>query len=179
VQRREVIDALAHHHELIARQPGRGVAGADSGAEPGRDGREDLVADAVAVPVVHRLEAVEVQEQHADVAAAPAAGEQRMPQPVLQEDAVGQTGEGVVQRERRQLLELPGVAALARGDSAGVLPALTGDDRNKGCAQHSQQNIHVRLLRRSVLGPPLPIGARRRCGSPARGILAAWTRSSS
>ena len=50
--------------ELVAAEPGGGVALADGGADPLGDGDQQLVADAVAEAVVDVLEVVEVEEQH-------------------------------------------------------------------------------------------------------------------
>ncbi len=64
----DVLDVLAHDHELVAAEPGDGVGRADRAHEPSRDLEQQLVADDVTETVVHELEAVEVEEEHGDVA---------------------------------------------------------------------------------------------------------------
>ena len=61
------------------------------------------VAHRVAELVVDRLEAVEVGDQHAGRGALAAAALEGVPQPVLEEEAVGQAGQRVVQRAVDQL----------------------------------------------------------------------------
>src|SRR5262249_46949948 len=65
---------------------------------PAAGPREQLVADAVAVLVVDLLEVVEVDEQHAGLAGLALGLGQRVVEAVLQERAVRQAGERVVQR---------------------------------------------------------------------------------
>ena len=48
--------------ELVAAEPGHGVAVADAGGQPARDLAEGVVAALVAVPVVDELEVVQVAE---------------------------------------------------------------------------------------------------------------------
>ena len=57
------IGLLDDDRELVAAEPGDGVAGAGHDLEPLGDGHEQLVALGVAEPVVDGLEVVEVQEQ--------------------------------------------------------------------------------------------------------------------
>ena len=56
---------LGDHHELVAAQPGQDVGGAQPVAQAPRHDLQHLVADVVAQRVVDGLEAVEVDEQHA------------------------------------------------------------------------------------------------------------------
>ena len=94
-----IADVLQQHGELVAAQPGDGVARTERPAQPARDGLEELVAGLVPEGVVDRLEAVEVEEQHraAPTAAAPARAPQRPREAVEEERAVRQAGERVVQ----------------------------------------------------------------------------------
>ena len=86
-----------HDRELVAAHAGDDVAGPDAAAQPGRDRDEQVVADVVAVAVVHVLEPVEVEEQHRDEVAGAAAAAH--PFELLGEAApVRQLGERVVRR---------------------------------------------------------------------------------
>ena len=101
-----VAEVFAQHHELVAAEAGDGVLAADArGESPAHRGQE-LVAGLVAEPVVHQLEAVEVDEEHRDHGVVVGVGEagERVLDPVLYECAVGEPGERVVQREMSELL---------------------------------------------------------------------------
>ncbi len=74
---------------------------------------DQIVAGSVPEGVVDRLEVVEVDEEHAHRLAHPAGAHQFLLDPVLEEPAVGQSGEGVVPRHVRDLLEQ--VEVLQRG----------------------------------------------------------------
>ena len=101
-----VAEVFAQHDELVAAEAGDGVLAADARAEPPADRDQQLVAGLVAQPVVHQLEAVEVDEEHRDHGVVVAVGEagERVLEPVLHERTVGQPGERVVQREVAELL---------------------------------------------------------------------------
>jgi hypothetical protein len=85
-------------HELVAALARDGVHLAHARDQAPRDVLQDEVARVVAERVVHDLEAVEVQEQHRDVALLAARGHDRLVQAVLHEAPVGQPGERVVVR---------------------------------------------------------------------------------
>ena len=57
-------DILNEHGELVASEPGRRVEGPQAFGEVRRHPLQQLVSFAVAQAVVHRLEVVEVDEQH-------------------------------------------------------------------------------------------------------------------
>ena len=85
--------------ELVAAQPGDGVAGAQARLEPPRDRDQQLVADQVAEAVVDDLEAVEVEEEDGEAACSGCrrARAMRLAQAVHEQRAVGQAGERVVE----------------------------------------------------------------------------------
>jgi hypothetical protein len=60
---------LEQHGELVAAEPGDGVAGAGRAGDPLRDAHEQLVTGGVAEAVVDRLEVVQVEEDDGDGAA--------------------------------------------------------------------------------------------------------------
>ena len=88
-------DALEQHGELVAAEPGRGVAGPQRSASRARDRGEQRVAGGVAEGVVDRLEVVEVEE--AGRRAGRRCGRGRL-DPLVNSAAVGQAGEDVVER---------------------------------------------------------------------------------
>ena len=92
VRPREVGD---HDGELVAAQARHGVVPAHAVLEPAADLRQQLVADLVAERVVHQLEAVQVHEQHPRAAVAAARLRDRLLEPLLQQVAVRQPGDGV------------------------------------------------------------------------------------
>ena len=59
------VDVFAQHDELVAAEPRDGVGLAHRALDARGRLDEELVADGVAERVVHRLEAVEVDEEHA------------------------------------------------------------------------------------------------------------------
>lgn len=105
-------EVFQQHHELVAAQPRHGVGFAHGVLQPLRDQRQQLVAGVVAAGVVELLEVVEVDEQQRAAQALALAGLQRMLQPVQQQPAVRQVGQGVVVGEADDGL----LGALALGD---------------------------------------------------------------
>ena len=92
---RGVGEAGAEDRELVAAEPGHGVALADHRPEPRGDQPEQLVTHVVPEGVVDLLEVVEVQQQQRDLL--PVAGQVRVPAPAQhQQGPVGQSGQGVV-----------------------------------------------------------------------------------
>ena len=63
------VDPVEQQRELVAAEAGEQVLAAHHALEAARDLREEQVADAVAERVVHDLEPVDVEVQHADRAA--------------------------------------------------------------------------------------------------------------
>ena len=102
-----VADALGHvlgitgvleqDGELVAAQPGRGVAGADAVAQPRGQLHQQLVARGVAEAVVQGLEVVQVQEQHRGGVVRSPPAVQGVLDAVAEEGAVGQIGQRVVE----------------------------------------------------------------------------------
>ena len=86
------LDVLAQHRELVAAEPGGGVARAQQGGEPMRELDQYGVTGGMAEPVVHRLEAVEVEiEQMARSRVAAAMG-QEVADPLREQRPVRQPG---------------------------------------------------------------------------------------
>ena len=127
-----VVDAGQEQRELVAREPGHGVAQANAGGEPLGHRLQKLVARRVAEGVVHGLEPVEIDEHHRQAMAVAAGLGEGDAEPVVEEASVGQPGEGVAVGERRHLL----LRALAVGDVAhhhlhrGLPVPREGDDRH-------------------------------------------------
>jgi hypothetical protein len=70
--------------ELVAAEPGNGVIRAGALAQPRRDPAQQFVADGMAQPVVDRLEVVEVDAQHRQLAALRGDFGQRFDHPVAE-----------------------------------------------------------------------------------------------
>ena len=108
-----VADVVEQDRELVAAEPGDGVAGPQGGLQPARDRDQQPVADVVAERVVDELEAVEVEEQHRRAggrARGAARGRIACVEAVEEQHAVGQPGQRVV--ERVVLEALLGLAAV-------------------------------------------------------------------
>ena len=90
-------DVAQQHGELVAAQAGEQVAAADDRAQAARDLDQQLVAVVVAERVVDLLEAVEVDQQERGRVALTLGGADRLLAALVQERAVGQAGQRVVQ----------------------------------------------------------------------------------
>ena len=110
------VDVLEQHGELVAAEARGGVAGADAGVEALGDGQQDLVAGGVAEAVVDRLEVVEVEEDDRQAGLLAARAGDRLAHALDEQRAVGQAGDGVVERLVGELL----LEGLALADVAGV-----------------------------------------------------------
>ena len=111
---RALADALEQDPELVAAEAGRGVAGAQAAAQALGDLDEQLVAGGVAERVVDRLEVVEVEHADGDEVALAGGAVQGVLDAVVEERAVRQLGERVVEGAVAQL----GLGGLALGDVA-------------------------------------------------------------
>jgi hypothetical protein len=130
------------HDELVAADPGHGVAGPDGGEDPLRRDGEDPVPDGVAVGVVHVLEVVEVDE-HEAVAVPGPPGEVGGARSLVEDGhPVRQAGERVVGGFVRQQLT-QAIAAMALADRLhdrpvrlDVVPGHDGADEHHGSREH-------------------------------------------
>ncbi len=84
------------HQKFVAADPSDRVAGADDGAKPPGDFRQDLVACGVAERVVGKLEPVEVEKENGQPAVPPASAFDSYRQPVLKQAPVGKARQFVV-----------------------------------------------------------------------------------
>ena len=105
------VQVLAQHRELVPAEPGDRVGRSHGTAHPLGGLAQQLVARRVPEVVVDALEAVEIDEQDGDSLARLARALDGMAEPVGEEDAIGEAGERVAQR---QLLEPLGGRAAAR-----------------------------------------------------------------
>ena len=118
-------DVLADDDELVAAQPGHGVARPQRRVDAARDADQHLVADVVAERVVDVLEPVEVDEQHGDGARAAVRAGQRGVEPVAQQPPVRQVGQAVVQRRvHEHALGVAPARGVVEADQRRVRPAL-------------------------------------------------------
>ena len=90
------VDVGDEDEELVASEPGDDVGRPHGVAEPVGHDAEELVAGRVAVAVVHKLEVVEVDEEHGDRQVAALGARDRLLEVLLEEEAVGQVGQRVV-----------------------------------------------------------------------------------
>ena len=116
-RRRRRATSFEQDGELVAAEPGDGVARAQRRDERPAICDQQLVAGQVAEAVVDDLEAVEVEEEDGGQPLRLAARAlDRLPQPVHEQRAVGQAGERVVEGVVEELL----LGLLAVGDVVGV-----------------------------------------------------------
>ena len=95
---------LEQHGELVAAEPGGGVARGEPLGQPARAHAQQLVARGMAQRVVDLLEVVEVDEQDREALVLRVAGVQRVLEAVDEQGAVREPGEHVVERAVRELL---------------------------------------------------------------------------
>ncbi len=95
----EALDVEDDDGEFVAAQSRDGVDLADRVFEARGSLADQLVAAGMAERVVDRLEAIEVDIEQADLAVVARDGKQRAAQPILEQSAVGQAGQRVVEGE--------------------------------------------------------------------------------
>ena len=105
-------DVLDEDRELVAAEAGDRVLGAEHRTEASAIAIEERIAGRVAEAVVDGLEPVEVEEQQADQPAGRRPAGEGVLQAILEQGAVGQPGQVVVER----LDEQPLLERAARGD---------------------------------------------------------------
>ncbi len=130
--------ALADDHELVATEPRDRVRSLQAPLDPPRDLDEQLVTGVVPQAVVDHLEAVDVEEQHGDLAGAPREAEESLAEAVEEERAIRQPGQRIVER-------------LVLESVLGVGP-VHGDGGERGDPLDDRDVDEIR------------VGARRRCG---------------
>ena len=113
-RRREIGRARQQDRELVAAQPGDGVGRAQRPLQARPDFGQQQIAELMAERVVDVLEAVEVEQQDRHVVTGALRASDGVLDPVVEQGAVGQGGQRVVQG---QALEL-GLLRLALGDVA-------------------------------------------------------------
>ncbi len=101
------LHVVEEDRELVTTVAREGVALAQAALEAHRHLGEQVVARRVAEPVVHRLEAIEVEEHHREpVVVAPAAPRERALHEIEEERPVRELGEWIVQRVVERALRL-------------------------------------------------------------------------
>ena len=110
------VHVLEQQRELVAAEPGDGVALPHTAGEPLGHVDQHRVAGGVAEAVVDRLEAVQVHEEQRDPGAAAPGHLQRVLDPVEQQSAVRQVGEEVVAGQVGHVLGQPEPGERVGGD---------------------------------------------------------------
>ena len=156
--------------ELVAADPGHGVALAQGRAHPLADLLEHVVADPVAEGVVDLLELVEVDQDDREQAAVAPAARHRLAQAVLEQEPVGQAGQRVVLGE----MQHAGFGPLAFGDvGRGADEAAA---RHRAALDVEDPLVGARLLeaggRRPPAGQPQPLAGGGAGVAAARQIMA-------
>ena len=95
---------FAHQDELVAAQARHQIALAGAGLQAQRHFGQYLVTEGMAMLVVDRLEAIEVDQQHRQWLAVAQGAAQRHVQMLLQGIAVGQAGQRVLHGQCLQAL---------------------------------------------------------------------------
>ena len=98
------MEVLQQHGELVAAQASHHVFGPARTLEPSRHVDEQLVSGGMAEAVVHRLEVVEVEEEHGDESIVLGEAFDGGLDPFGEEASVGQFRQGIVAGLMAQLL---------------------------------------------------------------------------
>ena len=145
-------DGLAEDHELVPRETGQGVPGADQARHATGHGDQELVPDQVSVAVVDDFEAVEVDEEDGHRVPGAHTAQQGVLQVFEEEEAVRQAGERIVQ----------GAAVKLLGRVLQLGPGLRVSQVRHGHVGQSLRRLHVagaerpRRLPVEVERPELP-----------------------
>ncbi|MNQ64029.1 hypothetical protein D3C85_784330 [compost metagenome] len=129
---------FAQHDEFVAAQAGDRVLRAQGLADALGQVDQQGVARVVSVGIVDRLETVQVEKQHREVTPAAAGAFDGLLQPVFQQDAVGQFGQGVVQCKLHQLFIGFRQRRRQRGGACFETVVQHRDDQCNG--QHAQRH---------------------------------------
>ena len=126
-----VLDDVAQHDgELVARIARHRVGGADAAAQALGDGAQHLIAGGMAVGVVDGLEPVQVDEQQGEALAVADRLAQDRLQPVVEQQPVGQPGQGIDQ-------------ALGATLFAGALQLQRAGETRRRATQHRLDHRHL------------------------------------
>ncbi len=101
----EIRGVLQQQRELVAAQARDGVLGAQAPGQAMADLHQEPVADLLAERVVQDLEAVEVEEEDRQVAAAALGPGQGVGEAIHEEGAVGQPGQGIAEGLADELVQ--------------------------------------------------------------------------
>ena len=108
-----------HDDELVTADARGDIARPDRGAQPVCDLTQELIADGMTIPVVHRLEAVEIQAVHGDPDVV-MTGPQHLVEVLPQPEPVQETRQHVVTRDARHVValrDLPGGGPVTAPDA--------------------------------------------------------------
>src|SRR5882672_12038217 len=94
---------LQYHDEFIAAEARDGVDSADDAAEPLRNFLEQFVARTMAQGVIDGLESIQIQKHQGERLATSVGKRYRLADPVFEQGAIRQSGEGVMGGEVAQL----------------------------------------------------------------------------
>ena len=123
----ELFHFRKQHDEFIASLPAHRVRAAYAIHQALGDGLKKLVADRMSQGIVDVLEAVQIQKQHRDSFLVTRRQGDRLADPVVQQHAIGQTGQKVVLGRMGHLQRhRPGRAHVAENDDGSGRLALRG-----------------------------------------------------
>ena len=91
-------------HELVAAHARDGVDLADHAAQSQRDAIQQLVAGVMAERIVDELEAIQVEHQHGELLAIAFRVHDRLVEAVIEQHAIGKSGQGIVRGDVSQLV---------------------------------------------------------------------------
>ena len=148
-------DVFQEHHELVAADPRQRVALAHDPREALGDALEECIPDDVAERVVDVLEPVQIDEEKREAAAAPPRLADAERQPVVEQQAVGQAGEGIAGRQLLDaLFRTLAIGDVQDGHDEVRLPSDVDHVRGKQCVDDRPRlfpETRLEVLHRSAL----------------------------
>ena len=174
-----IAEFAQHHGELIATQARQRVATADAILQSGGNLAQQVVAGGMPERVVDVLEAIQIHVDHRDLLAVATGAGQCLAEPILEQQAIGQAGEGVMLRLVRELvgqfamLDGDGSQAAARGEQLPVF--IVGLARHRADqADRPERDAPRRQdrLRPAGLARPSRVGGATFAGQQHAGIQA-------
>src|SRR6185437_1832984 len=151
------LPSLEQHGELVAPDARDRVASARRLEEALGDRREQLISLAVAERIVHRLEIVEVEEEHGDLLTAPLS-RQRVLGAIAKQGAIGEARERIVKglvhelRLERPVLVFEGQVEVAR------LEQIARAEQDLGTVERLDEKVARAVRERTLLGVARRIG---------------------
>src|SRR3989338_1061462 len=93
------IQLAEHHHEFVAAETRDSIHLAHTTGETARYLYQQQIAHTMPIRIIERLEVIQIEKHYRAIMAAAFAGSHRLPEPVIEQAAVGQLRQGIVKSQ--------------------------------------------------------------------------------